>query len=281
MKELPFMVGVLGDFTGMPTQPLPRIRDRKLIEVNPDNFDAVLEGMQPHLSYSVTNKLSDNPDAAPLRIDLNFSTIEDFDPVNVCNQVRPLRELLDLRVKLTDLLGTLQGNDRLDEILTDVVTDPEKLRRLRAEIAPPRPVAAMVETAIEPTASSAVMEPESAAMDDKAATELAAGESEVAVIEAEAVTDVEPAADMEAATETATEAEPITAADATTVEEEPSSPAAGESITQTDSSPADIETAMETRPGASDVEAAGETAGDTEAAGEIDSTSETDRDKQP
>src|ERR1700749_4245139 len=71
LKELPFVVGVLGDFTGQPTTPLAKLKDRKFIEVNPDNFDTVLEGMKPHLAFSVENKLSEDPDAGNLKIDLN------------------------------------------------------------------------------------------------------------------------------------------------------------------------------------------------------------------
>src|ERR671922_1924868 len=94
LKELPFVLGVLGDFTGMPEQPLPRLRDRKFTEINPDNFDKVLEGMAPHLAYAVENKLSEDPDAGQLRVDLKFRSLEDFEPENVAKQVKPLRELL-------------------------------------------------------------------------------------------------------------------------------------------------------------------------------------------
>ena len=80
LKELPFVVGVVGDFTGQPTEPLPKLKDRKFIEVNPDNFDTVLEGMKPHLAFSVENKLSDEPDAANLKVDLNFKSMDDFEP---------------------------------------------------------------------------------------------------------------------------------------------------------------------------------------------------------
>ena len=72
LKELPFVVGVLGDFTGQPVEPLPKLKERKFVEVNPDNFDTVLEGMKPHLAFSVENKLSDEPDAPNLKVDLNF-----------------------------------------------------------------------------------------------------------------------------------------------------------------------------------------------------------------
>jgi type VI secretion system protein ImpB len=134
MKELPFVLGVLGDFTGQPEQPLARLRERKFVEVNPDNFDQVLEGMKPHLSYSVENKLSEDPDAPQLKVDLHFKSLDDFDPENVAKQVKPIRELLDLRTKLSDLRGSLQGNDKLEELLMDAVNSTEKMEKLKGEV---------------------------------------------------------------------------------------------------------------------------------------------------
>src|SRR6202049_2768889 len=99
LKELPFVMGVLGDFTGQATEPLPRLRDRKFVEVTPDNFDSVLEGMKPHLAYSVENKLAEDPNAPQLRVDLHFKSLEDFEPEAVAKQVKPLRELLELRTR--------------------------------------------------------------------------------------------------------------------------------------------------------------------------------------
>jgi len=134
IKELPFVMGVLGDFTGQPSEPLARLKDRKFIEVNPDNFDQVLESMKPHLAFSVENKLSEDPNAGNLKVDLHFKSIDDFAPENVARQVRPLRELLELRTRLTDLQGSMQGNDKLDELLRESVSDKDKLARLRAEM---------------------------------------------------------------------------------------------------------------------------------------------------
>jgi type VI secretion system protein ImpB len=134
LKELPFVIGVLGDFTGQPEQPLPRLKDRKFVEVNPDNFDTVLEGMKPHLSFAVDNKLSEEPDAANLKVDLKFSKMEDFEPQNVARQVKPLKELLDLRTRLSDLRGSLQGNDKLEELLLESVGNTEKLEKLKGEM---------------------------------------------------------------------------------------------------------------------------------------------------
>jgi len=134
VKELPFVMGVLGDFTGQPVDPLPRLKDRKFVEVNPDNFDTVLESMKPHLAFSVENKLSEDPEAGNIKVDLHFKSMDDFSPDNVARQVKPLRELLELRDRLSDLRGSMQGNDKLEEALREAVSDKDKLAKLKAEI---------------------------------------------------------------------------------------------------------------------------------------------------
>jgi type VI secretion system protein ImpB len=134
VKELPFVMGVLGDFTGQPESPLPKLKDRKFVEVNPDNFDSVLEGMKPHLAFSVENKLSEDPEAGQLKVDLRFKSLEDFEPEQVARQVKPLKEMLDLRTKLSDLRGSLQGNDKLEDLLLDAVNNSEKLAKLKTEL---------------------------------------------------------------------------------------------------------------------------------------------------
>lgn len=139
MKELPFVIGVLGDFTGQPEQPLPKLKERKFTEVNPDNFDTVLEGMKPHLSFSVENKLSEDPNAPNLKVDLHFKSMDDFEPENVARQVKPLKELLDLRTRLSDLRGSLQGNDKLEEALLDAVGNTDKLNKLKGEMGVSKP----------------------------------------------------------------------------------------------------------------------------------------------
>jgi type VI secretion system protein ImpB len=133
-KELPFVMGVFGDFTGMPEEPLPRLKDRKFVEIGPDNFDSVLAAMKPHLQFKVENKLSEDPNAGQLGVDLRFRSLEDFEPTNVAKQIKPLKELLDLRTKLADLRGTLQGNDKLDEILQETLRNTDKLDKLKSEI---------------------------------------------------------------------------------------------------------------------------------------------------
>jgi type VI secretion system protein ImpB len=134
VKELPFVMGVLGDFTGQPETPLPKLKERKFVEVNPDNFDSVLEGMKPHLAFSVENKLSEDPDAGQIKVDLRFKSMEDFEPEQVARQVKPLKEMLDLRTKLSDLRGSLQGNDKLEELLLEAVSNSEKMDKLKSEL---------------------------------------------------------------------------------------------------------------------------------------------------
>jgi type VI secretion system protein ImpB len=134
MKELPFVMGVLGDFTGHPEEPLAKLKERKFVEVTPDNFDDVLESMKPHLQFSVENVLSDEPDAGKLGVNLKFESLDDFSPDRVAQQVDPLKKLLELRQSLADLRGSLQGNEKLEEILQETLGDEEKLKKLRDEL---------------------------------------------------------------------------------------------------------------------------------------------------
>jgi type VI secretion system protein ImpB len=134
IKELPFVLGVLGDFSGQPVEALPKLKDRRFIEISLDNFDSVLESMKPHIAFSVDNKLSEDDNVGQLKVDLNFKSMEDFEPEKVAKQVKPLRELLELRTRLSDLKGTLQTNDKLSDVLLDAVSSTEKLDKLRTEL---------------------------------------------------------------------------------------------------------------------------------------------------
>ena len=113
---------------------MAKLKDRKFVEVTPDNFDNVLAGMKPHLSFSVENKLSEDPNAGQLKVDLHFKSLDDFSPDQVASQIGPLKELLNLRTKLADLRGSLQGNDKLDEVLQDVINNTDTLAKLRNEL---------------------------------------------------------------------------------------------------------------------------------------------------
>jgi type VI secretion system protein ImpB len=134
MKELPFVMGVLGDFTGQPEEPLARLKDRKFVEITLDNFDNVLASMKPHLAYTVENKLSEDPDAGKIGVNLHFKSMDDFEPANVARQIKPLNDLLELRTKLSDLRGSLQGNDKLDEILMETLKNQDKMSKLKSEV---------------------------------------------------------------------------------------------------------------------------------------------------
>lgn len=134
MKELPFVMGVLGDFSGQPAEPLAKLKERKFVEVTQENFDDVLANMKPRVAFSVANKLSDDPNAGQIAVDLTFKSMDDFVPDQVARQVKPLKELLDLRTKLADLRGTLQSNEKLEEILQATVTDEDKMKKLKAEL---------------------------------------------------------------------------------------------------------------------------------------------------
>lgn len=135
-KELPFVMGVVGDFTGQqdPNNPLPKLKERKFVNVDLDNFDEVMDGMAPKASYRVKNKLS--PEGGEFAVNLEFKQIDDFRPEAVVQQVEPLRKLLEARTKLSDLRNKLAGNEKLEDILADVLTNTEKLQKLGAEAKP-------------------------------------------------------------------------------------------------------------------------------------------------
>ena len=135
LKEIPFVMGVLADLSGQPADPLPKLKDRRFVEITPDNFDSVLESMKPRVAFSVENKLSEDSDAGNIGVDLTFKSMEDFEPEQVARRVEPLRELLELRTKLSDLVGTLQGNEKLEHLLQDVISNTGKLEQVRAELA--------------------------------------------------------------------------------------------------------------------------------------------------
>ncbi|MBL0730548.1 type VI secretion system contractile sheath small subunit [Piscinibacter sp. HJYY11] len=132
-KELPFVMGVMGDFTGKqdPDKPLPKLKDRKFVNVDLDNFDEVLEGMAPQASYRVKNKLS--PEGGEFAVNLQFKSLDDFSPEAVVQQVEPLRKLLEARTKLSDLRNKLAGNDKLEDVLSEVLSNTEKLKQLGQE----------------------------------------------------------------------------------------------------------------------------------------------------
>jgi type VI secretion system protein ImpB len=132
MKEIPFVVGVLADLSGKPDEPLPKMKDRKFVEIDRDNFDRVLEGMKPRLAFKVDNKLTD--DDTKMAVELRFKSIDDFHPEQVANQITPVRKLVEARSRLTELLAKLDGNDKLDELLQEVISSTDSLEKLGSEV---------------------------------------------------------------------------------------------------------------------------------------------------
>ncbi len=132
MKEIPFVVGVLGDLSGNPEEPLPKLKDRKFVEIDRDNFNTVLAGMKPRLAYKVDNKLTD--ENSKMMVELRFKSLEDFHPERVAEQITPVRKLVEARKKLSELLSKLDGNDKLEELLQEVLDNTEHLEKLGKEV---------------------------------------------------------------------------------------------------------------------------------------------------
>ena len=131
-KELPFLMGILADLSGTPAEALPRLKDRKFVEINPDNFDAVLKSMKPRVNFAVENKLQEG--GGKIAVDVTFESLDDFSPDAVARNIAPLKELLDLLSKLADLRGSLQGNDKLEEILQSTLNDAAAMKKLEGEM---------------------------------------------------------------------------------------------------------------------------------------------------
>jgi type VI secretion system protein ImpB len=131
-KELPFVVGVMGDFSGNPTQPLKPMKDRKFISIDRDNFNEVMSRMTPGLTFRVANTLKG--DGSEMAVDLKFNAIEDFEPAKIVDQVEPLRKLLETRNKLRDLLTNVDKSDKLEPEIEEILRNTEKIQALAGEL---------------------------------------------------------------------------------------------------------------------------------------------------
>lgn len=132
-KELPYVIGVVGDFSGQPDAELPRLKDRKFTAIDRDNFNDVLDASAPRIATRVENTLKG--DGSQLGIELRFSSLADFEPEQVVKQIEPLRRLLEVRQKLADLRNKMAGNERLEEELQKILASTELLQRLGQETA--------------------------------------------------------------------------------------------------------------------------------------------------
>jgi len=131
-KELPFVAGIIADVAGQNTDLLPRFKDRKFAEIDRDNFNDVMKGVAPRATFKVDNRLSGGE--GEIACDLTFHSLDDFEPVNVVKQVEPLRKLFEARQALNDLAAKLDGNDRLEDVLTQIVEDSGQREKLLSEL---------------------------------------------------------------------------------------------------------------------------------------------------
>lgn len=131
-KELPFVLGVIGDYSGNPREPLPKLKDRRFVGIDRDNFDDVMKAAAPRLTARAPNRLTEAGGLLP--VELEFHSMRDFEPQNVVRQIEPLRRLLEARQRLAELRNKMVGSDRLEELLNDAIGDAETLRALGGEI---------------------------------------------------------------------------------------------------------------------------------------------------
>jgi len=128
-KELPFVIGVVGDFGGNSDVEKKRLKDRKFVSIDSGNFDEVLSGVEPVARFQVPNQLTG--DDSSFNVELRFKAMDDFRPESIVQQVEPLSKLLEARSKLADLRNKLAGNDKLEDILSDVLNNTDKLASLK------------------------------------------------------------------------------------------------------------------------------------------------------
>lgn len=131
-RELPFVVGVLGDFSGDPTSPLRPMGDRKFIQIDRDNFNDVMAGMTPGLKLKVDNKLTE--EGGQMGVELNFKSIDDFEPARVAQQIPALRTLMETRAKLRDLMSKVDRSEELEGLLEQVLKNENELKSLQEQL---------------------------------------------------------------------------------------------------------------------------------------------------
>ncbi len=130
--ELPFVVGVLADLSSSPKEALRPMKERKFVPIDRDNFNEVLQKATPRLAMKVQNRLTQED--TQLAVELNFKHIDDFEPARVAEQVGPLKELLDMRLRLQQMLTKMEGNDKLEQLLNDVLTNTDKAMELAKQM---------------------------------------------------------------------------------------------------------------------------------------------------
>ena len=132
LRELPFVLGIMGDFSGDPTQQLRPLNERKFIQIDRDTFNEVMARMTPGLNLRVDNKLAD--DGSQMAVSLKFDSIDDFEPARVAEQVPALKALLETRNKLRDLMSKVDRSEQLESLLEQILTNENELKSLSGQL---------------------------------------------------------------------------------------------------------------------------------------------------
>src|SRR5512138_2263486 len=125
--QLPFVMGVMADLAGKPEEPLPPVSDRKFLEFDVDNFDARMKSMKPRVAFQVPNTLTGEGN---LSVDITFESMDDFSPANVARKVEGLRQLLEARQQLANLVTYMDGKTGAEELISKVIKDEALLKSL-------------------------------------------------------------------------------------------------------------------------------------------------------
>lgn len=141
MKELPFVMGIMADLAGNRSSELPKLKDRKFVELDPDSFGEIMASIAPRLAFSVPSRMPGAAEADVISVALDFKSMDDFGPLAVAQKISGLSELCASRVKLSDMLAKLDGNDVLHAILKDVMTSPDKLAQMKKDLEAAAPAA--------------------------------------------------------------------------------------------------------------------------------------------
>ncbi|HEX7832935.1 MAG TPA: type VI secretion system contractile sheath small subunit [Thermoanaerobaculia bacterium] len=132
-KELPLIVGIMADLAGSPDLPVVPIKNRKFVEIDRDNFNAVCGSIAPRLAFPIANRLQN--DDTKFNVELRFRKLDDFRPESIVQQIEPLRKLFEARQRLNDLIGKLDGNDDLDLLLQEVAKSTENQQQIIEAVA--------------------------------------------------------------------------------------------------------------------------------------------------
>ncbi|MEW4490523.1 type VI secretion system contractile sheath small subunit [Thalassoglobus sp. JC818] len=133
-KELPFVMGVMGDFSGNPTNPPKSLSQRKFVSIDRDNFNDIMSNISPELNMRVKNTMVEGEEDSEMAVQLKFNSMDDFDPAKIVEQIPALKALLDSRDKLRDLLTTMDQSEDLEQALEKILSDTEQLKKIAEEI---------------------------------------------------------------------------------------------------------------------------------------------------